>query len=612
MYQLDQTLGLFIEAVRQNLPIDLRSKGLWKYENGLKRIWNALTDGDERRRLRVAKAFNHYLDHLETTPILFHGEDARPVQQPVDYQGYMMAADVVESSILPLALSRAAKLELLHLRRSRLAIKYRLEFANGGLSPNKVVDRSLLERLIELAAAWKMEQKIFWNHYLTQLNRQRIEEAVLYDDFGKLLLRDPLLQDHFFEWVIRDGIDPAPYIEFPAMQRKVTANKLNGRIGRLGGLGLKIQREQPNRKILTLPFEGKDINILDEKLEIMMSGHYRLTIKEVFHIFSKKETNVGNLEYFAMGITNWNTHWLGWWNADEQVYEVVDLTQADWWTQLPLFEVLSLEEARQRYGDHLDGKKWNLAAKAAREYLTLDFTKTHAYLEMAIPMGRNCYGIYDFGKFSTRVPDGTLETLAVFAITNLATIDYPDTNVYYTHRQHIGYSFELTPEEGMTIMNYIREDMYRARDKRVVYQIETENCARWIQTRLEKHLGKERVPNLFMQPLIESEPTGTMGKIFFFIRSMPRFLHKFLLLLIHYPFAPWRGTWVLDDSGNKIWKSLTASTFWKDGIVYHPSYLHKLHESGALADELACQRTYLIEKKKQIHKKPVDYGDHDN
>ena len=213
---------------------------------------------------------------------------------------------------------------------------------------------------------------------------------------------------------------------------------------------------------------------MDEERVIAFSGNYRLKIKDIFHLFKDKYKDIGNLEIFAQGIVNWNSNYWGRWNALLRVFEVIDLDQARWWQQLPVLEILTVNEAQRRYGPHLDGLKWNVAAKAAREYPNLHFQKTHGYLEIAIPTDdQHYYRIYTFGKCAVQLPSNTYERVKMFAVHVLATVVYPDETLYFSHRQHVGYSFEISREEGFLLMSGIAEDMKKARTGNFVFQLET-------------------------------------------------------------------------------------------------------------------------------------------
>ena len=258
----------------------------------------------------------------------------------------------------------------------------------------------------------------------------------------------------------------------------------------------------------------------------------------------------------------------------------------EWWCTLPTTEVLTTAEARKRYGTHLDGTNWNIAAKASRQYISLNFDKSHAYLEIAIPNVDGAhYTIYNFGKCASYLPANEWEKMKMFAPSLPAAIVYPDENVFFSERQHVGYSFELTSAEGRRFMEAIKDDILRARSGNMAYQIESENCCKWIQTHLEEQLGCDRVPNLYRVQLLNTEPEGNIRRLFNIIRKLPAFCQSKALALVHLPLGAWKGRWVVEKNGQRVWKSLVASTFWQDTEVYLPGYLHKQTEKGVFAAE---------------------------
>lgn len=585
MKQLNDTIDDFCKALELRLPLKVDAKGRWGILSFISSRLRAFFYGKEI--VTLARMFTLHLRRLESIPIHFPIAGRIPARQPIPFCSFLQAAALIEKVLLEDS-SKLSKKALLSLKRHRIALQYRLESLHGGLDLS-FPERHVIEKLTQLAANWKKSQKVFWRQELSESDHKNLREACVYPLFIELLEQDPHLVNEFFKWTIRDGISPAPFVQFPCYQEKLTQAGMNGRIGKIGGSLLKISFSSESewyssgykKKILTLPIEGRDADLLDQEKEVVLQGNFRLKIKDIFSIFRQKKVTVGNLEFFSAGILNWNAHRLGWWNATDQVYELIDLDQHDWWFQLPLLEILTLSEARSRYGDSADGKKWIVVAKATREYLNLHYDKSHAYLEVGVPVGKG-YSIYDFGKVATHFPATHWEEMRTFTVTVLATIAYPDENVYYSQRQHVGYCFGLDPEEGYKFMELIRDDMSKAREGNVVFQIESENCGRWIQNHLEEHLGKKKVPNLFRYLLIEAEPVGLMGKTFGLIRRFPAFCRSKILALLHFPFGAWKGRWIVDKQGRREWKSLTNSSYWKDGIVYLPAYLHYQRERGVV------------------------------
>lgn len=579
MYNIFSDLNEFIYNILNHNVLVLNESGDWKPLHTIIKYLILILLLKNKYKLKLLLNFNHCFGKLETIPIRFN-----TTEQTLNFARWLQAAEALKS-YFPHADSKQVKQQLNELERRSLALKYRLEKINGGLNTTSV-NPQLHRQLLEKAQLWKLSQGLFWNPILSQQDLKILTEACQFSAFVQIVLKNELLCTDFFNWTLRDGIPAAPFIEFPAMRQKIIEANLNGRIGHLGGTHLaviKMLRSQGTlEKVLALRFDGVFISILDENHKITLNGGYTLTICEIFAAFKNKCFFVGNLEFFENGVTNWNSHHLGLWNPKNSKVEPIDLEKGPWWHQLPILEILDTPQAIERYGMPLDGYHWVVSANASREYLTLHFDKTHAYLEIAIPIQNGCYAIYVFGKFATKFPTGSVEALLMVTVSVLATIAYPDENVFYTHRQHAGYPFMITPGQGNQLMASIKADILEARQENSVFQMESENCGKWIQTKLEELLGPEVVPNLYRINLIYSEPHGFLGFCWRIIRRMPKFCRSKILAWCHFPLGAWKGLWITDRTGQKVWKSLYASSFWRDGIVYLPPHLHQQMKQGKL------------------------------
>lgn len=584
MFKIETTLNQLTQALQKNQPVSGWGHGYWYTEGIFQRTLRRFWGGADSRWSSLAKSFNSRLDALEALPVVYAtGDPQLQIDQAVDFQSYKKIAELILSN-LSFCTSKEAVHARNSLKRRYVALLYRLEAVNGGLDAVDVC-KNYSEELLELASQWKHQQSILYDKALSIKERQRLMETLCFPEFVKLLFADEELKSEFLLWIIRDKVSPSPFIQFPAMQQKISDSTMTGRIGHFGENSLCIKKKLSNTekflsKVLTLPFEGKEMNILNESLSYTFHGNYTLTIKKIFECFKNKNIHIGNLEFLAEGISNWNNHRLGSWDADRKAYNIIDMSQPKWWSQLPIFEILSKQEAQRKYGWHLDGKTWNAAATASRGTPSLDFEHTHAYLELAIPFpdGKR-YAIYDFGKFADEFPGSPIETLSMLCRNVHATIAYPDENVFYTHRQHAYHSFCMSPEEGIQLMDYIKHDILRSREKNFVYQIESENCAKWSQELLEAVLGGHRVPNLFKMPLLKTEPMGPVAKIFDLIKKLPVNFQTKVLTFLHLPLGAAKGTWIVEN-GKKVRKSLMTHEFWDTAEVYLPAFLHKQKEIG--------------------------------
>lgn len=581
MFRIDE-LPALAKAIRGHKSVQLTHRGAWKVRSGFSVGFERLFGLDKRHTIALASRFLRALDALEAVSVRF-GLSGSIGEQPVDFIGYREVALALGDRLALLKSKKA--IELAQRLQDRLVgLSYRLEAVNGGQSAGDV-DASLVDALSARAFAWKARHPAFTEKTLDAADLNRLTEASRYPAFVNQLLLNRALEDAFFRWILRDHVDVPVFIEFPALRQRLLSSYLTPRIGRFGGGLARIQKsdhDQSLRKIVTLPFEGHEVNILDEQRVVTLKGNYRMTIREVFAIFAAKMERVGDLEFFSSGIANWNSHLLGWWDADERRYNVVDVNRPAWWKELPFLETLPLNKAKEIYGDHLDGKEWTLAVNATRTTRTLSPDASHAFIELVVPMVDGMYAVYALGKFATTYAGSVFDSLKLFTATLKATIAYPDENIFYTHRQHVRRNFTLSPVEGMRYFESIRKDIIRARSGSLTYQCESENCAKWIQDNMEELLGAPRVGNLFRIAMLDTEPPGAALTLFSMLRQLPSDWHSPVLSGLHYLIGAWRGIWV-DHGSEKVWVSVTTTQFWNDKVCYVPAVLHQQELQPAFA-----------------------------
>lgn len=582
MKPIARTLRTFLRALRHNVAITCSRDGMWNYENTIHKLWRTAVGDKNSELVDLASGFIHVLDGLETTSPVVYG-----LKQKYPLLLYIKAAKTILMQLESNQLQHTSPFQ--ELSRRFMALLYRLEDANGGFSRQSPDPEDQVSIRI-LALEWKEKNPLIPNKNLTEQEMEAIREASTYPLFVNILVSDDHLQNQFFEWIIRDKNLPGPFIQFPAMQQKLTASSMAGRIGRVNPHMLKIKQipiEGGTSKALTLPFEGDDTDILNSQNEYTFYGNYKLQVKDVFQIFSDKYAGAGKLEFLAKGVTNWDYLKCARWNEDTREYEPININRRDWWKELPPLETLSLEEMRERYGDHVDGIHWNIAAAASRGTATLDYEATHAYLNIAIPNGDGSYNVYDFGKLANVFPTTFLEKLSVFAFNVHASVAYPDESIFYSFREHTYYSIPMDEAKAFEVMESIRQDMVISSQDHFVYQIESDNCARWAQHKIEAGIGENVLPNLFQMHLLATEPSNFTKWLFAAIRKAPLSLRTFILTRLHFPLGAGFGTWIVEQ-GNHVYKSLSRHEFFETGLVYLPAYLHRQQEIGLLGSVIDC------------------------
>lgn len=589
MFHLEHTFLEFIEALEASKSLSLNKEGFWCLNSGM--FQGLKTKLFPTRQLKkVTEACIDNFKRIERVPL-----DLKSYQE-VEHLSYLMLARYLERK---LRIHPEFKDLLKELMRHRVGFEYRFGLKNGGAS-RLLMGYVEFRLLIEMASQWKKKQSYFRLDFLTQHDEDHLKLASQYPLFVDLILEFPDLRNQFFNWIIRDNNPADVFIEFPAIADLIIHSDLSYRLGRIGDL-LRLEKIG-NERHVTIKFEGKRESVLNLNKIIEFCGGYRLTVKEVFAIFAKKFYQVGNLEVFKEGIINWNTFRMGHWDESLHDYVVIDFVQDLWWKHLPLFETLSKPDAENRYEISIDGNQWVVAAHATRRYINLSYERTHALLEVAIPDGDGGYRIFDFGKYGVRFPKNYLEGLKMFTETMRATVMYPDENVYYSFRQHGYYPLLISEEQGKQLMYLIREEIMNCFAGRRVYQIESENCAKWTYEIIEKVVGKGTLPNLYRMPLLDCEPGGAIQKLFTLIKKLPRRLHAYVITRLHYPIGAWRGIWIKSPH-EYIWKSLSNHEFFDSAEVYLPALviqkrreklfdIQSAHLENKTLWELICEKIF--------------------
>lgn len=594
MSLISSDIQRFTEAVVSEKPVSCDSNGKWSTEWRITVYIRVLFGLINHRNAGVLRAFNRCLDELEKKPVQFGvGSGGN-----VNFKVFIKAAEVLNRHFENTN-SRIIKTEVLELKRRYVALKYRIELENGGVTKSEESDKNLFEWLSGTATTWRNNQSMIPSRKkitseglpkeLTPGQQRRLRETCRYPEFIAMLKLDPVLQENFFKWVIRNRNSVQAFVEFPAMHQKLRQSLLAPRIGFCGGQILRVinesQQERKERtehegdlkregeykefkeggsisrdgaKDVQMLFEGRWLSILDEKKEVTFRGGNVRTIQQVFQQFTRKRNTWGRVEVLSekLGICNWHAGKMAFYDKSTRKYNEVPLT-GDWWEKLPPTKILTLSQAQNRYGRHCDGSNWGAKIMATRESLDLELAGTHSYIEVAAP-GRNAngepvYNVYSFGKHPIMAyPRKLFDFPKAIAGTHQAWISYPDVSIYQRQRQHDGHQLgELSQKDGERLMNSIKEFIQAGRDKNLAYQLFMHNCANWACEVASRAFPerKQEFFSLFATSFMMSKPVGVLGKIFTLIKKMPRWCQARFISLFLLPLGSRDGKKVVEKDG---------------------------------------------------------------
>lgn len=545
----------FSQALK-NVPVICTFEGYWSSISPAVQQAQAMIGVDKHRLIKIAKVFAQCLDDLEKVSTS-SGKTQEDLLACVD------AAETIQLALEKTKSERAVRWSR-QLKSRVVAFQTRNQ-----LSEKMAPGKELVDKVNALASEWKKNSHVREREGLDTLDIARLKKIEDNGAFIEQLTVDTDLRNRFFNWVLRDRIDPEPFIEFPATCQRLTQARLAHRIGFYGGGDLKVKdvemSEGEMRRDLTLPMGEKEVSLLDDRLVVHLEKEYELTVGQVFETFVNRQWEIGNIEYFKDGISNWNPKHLGPYDPNTKKYEQIDFAKESWWEHLPVVEELPVEEASKRYGLPLDGNQWAMVVRAAREQEDDTPIGVHGWLQVAIPINGK-YRIFDFGKYSQEFPKTWYEYIDMTVNTVPAAIVYPDEAAFSMDRQHIWHAVMATAEEGQKLLSSIQGDVERAEDRNLAFQFLADNCVKWAWTKANEAAGDVKMPPEVVQMnFTDLRPTGVLGRFFNTIRLLPSKLQRVVLTIFVTLLGAWKGMRIkhLDGTAERV--SLLSGVPWKEG-----------------------------------------------
>lgn len=577
MIPVEHSLTNFVEHLERNISITC-SKAGWKADGVLQRFKKKIHQmfhGNKDAYLEsMGRCFLSAMDHLEHSPVQFQS-----VRQEY-YADYLKAAKLVKHLLKPSMSSKVHK-RLNELAIKVAALKYRMEACNGGLDPALQIDEVLQRQATDAALEWKKSQKLYFEHHLSERDLKKIQEVCAYPKFAKLLVKDNQLSQEFFKWALRDNNGVGQFVQFPGICQRLKEAYIAPRLAHFAGEALtiaKIPKENTVLKVLELPFyngtQTERISILDESRKVTLNEGWSLPIKQIFDVFANKNKEPGNVEFLGMkGIMNWNSRKLAPWNPQTKSFSLIDFNHTEWIERLPLSEVKSREEINKNYGISKKNWEWLFVYRSSRDEADLSIGGRHSFLEVVKPMKDGNFAIYPFGIYPDDFPAGLFASIAFINKTSRGRVVYPDDSINYTMRQHAIVPNEISSQEGLKLLNCVRQDLQKSRSENIIFQSRRENCSYWVQNISEKIEGCKAL-NPYKIKIIQSNTFAAIGKL-------PKRYQSICISVIDILLGAHRGLTV-SENGKKVFKSVRLMPPQEKMFMYQPGWLYEQIKSGKL------------------------------
>lgn len=579
----------------ESKTINCTDDGDFYEENIVVRAFRWLFRGLEDSRLNnIARVFTDKLRELEVeAPVSSVNLD--------DFKGLITVGDQISKRLAARGtlVTKAAQNVL---QRHLIALEYRIEYKKPTPSFNphaqhdqKEVDDSAL---FKLASEWKKGQ--LWagkDNELSHLDHKFLKQALQYSQFIKLIKNDTELQQQFFHWIFHDHNTVQGFIEFPAVTDKIKAHHLSDHFGYYAGEGLQVEiRKSRNAKIkdYTIKYEGEDckthhsLSLLNDKKKIKLRNGYEVSLAKILDVFSKKDAYNNHLTICGGALHNWNVGKMGRFNPNKVKnpkeygarFDLIDLTKAEWWKELPPGRFMRLKAAQYLCRD-ADGIKPLNRDGATRAKKDKGIIGQHAYIMKGIPVthkNQQGYEIHTFSRFPNKFPRNYLkcsiykiiqliyyfiEAIKIMFSPAYAEISGPDTSLFSPIRQHGGTARVLSEIDHKISMENIKQAMLKARRKGEVYNVFSSNCAMFTKemskgTSVE---NEEWFKKLYVAKFEDSEPEG--------ITPAFKMMSRDSYTKVFKTFSAGSSIDVLTPEGTTQKYSLSENLPFKEGFDYH-------------------------------------------
>lgn len=443
---------------------------------------------------------------------------------------------------------------------------YRLGKNYGGKNRLDQPDPEGLGILTAEALKWKKKQIRFTgnNESLTEEDKTQLAEIARYPACVALCVKKPQFFNEFLNWSILYRLSVRVFVEFPKVSKSIDGALLKGRLEGEDPTLLKFHERKDGVKDVTLPFEGKDVSLLDEKKKVELAKGLILSISQIFKMFANKNLKEGFLTFYkGLGVTNWDSMELGPYNPKTKKVDSIDLTQKNWHRQLRMKATYTTDEATEKFGFRCDGKTWVMTVVASRAEKRLDVLSGHSFFRLAIPRDDDS-GIYDYtygwGKFAKKYPQNGLHAAGYLFAPKKGTLQNPDNNEFYP-REKKEFHYPMTPEKGAGCLDSLKDDILMARKNQLSFQFLIKNCTDWLVDKMRTFVGIEE-SKLFDLPYLKLEPSGFLGTVLKIIRKVPDWLRKCVLNALACVFCGWKRMKVTHENGKKETVSVLKTPPW--------------------------------------------------
>ncbi len=202
----------------------------------------------------------------------------------------------------------------------------------------------------------------------------------------------------------------------------------------------------------------------------------------------------------------------------------MNLESADWWKELLEFETLTKKQVEERYKVQIKEGESLIVLNASRQHTYLRSDNNHSWFVVVTKKenekGEDKYHVLPMGKYATYYAQNDLELFFFIFGTQPASICYPDENMFYYHREKCNLPLVAKPHHFSRFMDKVRRDMILAKEGKLYFQSQGNNCATWLQETLDYAFEGQVLPRFFEIDVLETTGPFPVNKIISTLNSI--------------------------------------------------------------------------------------------
>ncbi len=442
-------------------------------------------------------------------------------------------------------------------------------------------------KLRELLTQWQARQYPLVNYLAAEGTKEKIEKTAEFPKYIRMLEKNPNLQDRFFKAVFRN-MSSINFDSVPAMILMETTREIFGRTfmdKRMNYYNDQLLQvkclENSSNPIytMTLPINGQRVPITNQDHVISISPTTQSSIKDFFSMLGREaHLRVINHEYTERGIEE----------LDLQL-TTANLDDPKWWKNLPVVEKLTREQISKKFSiDFSKGHAFFGLCANREDPHHMHVVGTHGYLIAALPLDDGTFNIIYPGCYADLYPVGECATLRHIYNTHRKIWTFIDPSRSLNNREKVQVCTPINQEKFDLYMQLLSEQFKLAREGRLNFQIQADNCSRPLQTITDRIFPELQIPRAFKFKFVNCKarsPLSLLVSARSFCSAGDRGDAQWekLRKAVSFVFGATKGRTVQTPNG-PVTSSIWNDPEWQEGHLHLPSNL--FHTADALREVL--------------------------